>query len=110
MHVSPTSAVKQRTMTCKLYREASVFKNARNEDRKTYNNIYCKPDISGTLTWTALWGKKWGKKNDKKKKQLGFGCCYSIILSKSFWRFHERNSGFQNDPVDKCTSIRFSIL
>ena len=67
MHVSPTSAVKQRTMTCKLYREASVFKNARNEDRKTYNNIYCKPDISGTLTWTPLWGKKRGRKMTKKE-------------------------------------------
>ena len=74
-------------MTCKLYRDASVFIHARNEDRKIQNNIYCKPDISGTFTWTPLWGKKREKrkkKNDTKKKQIGFGCGYSIILSKSF--------------------------
>ena len=34
IHVSLTSTVKQRTMTCKLYREASDFENARNERRK----------------------------------------------------------------------------
>ena len=68
-------------MTCKLYREASFFKHDRNEGRK-YQIIH----IVNQIYLVHLHGLHSGvkKKKDKKKKQLGFGCCYSIILSKSF--------------------------